>query len=270
MMLMLIVAFSACLNSCGTDKEDDPKAPDTDEEVEDTLVGKWTIEDYRTGEYSTFDFKTNGEYSLLQPFYDDMSVAVGRYKYDPRTQVLSLEHYCQEYDFGNPDLASNLKVRYIIDDNTLTLIGDDCEELGLPNPVELNRGAYSGLCPNFKNLLCKLGTYIQKKDYGYGISNEIQFEFYDSGRVDFRYSFISGNSADSQGYGEIIASGTFSVENYFLNCRFTTVSKEEYNLGYASTSLWEKFTDHQSTAISFYLALDDDDQVIISDYPLYK
>lgn len=268
LMMMVTVVLSMSLTSCGNDDDDEDRPDPGEDEVEASIVGKWTVEDYRTGQYSTFEFMQNGLYTLTQPYYEAIDKAIGRYHYDPLTKVIYFEHYYQDYDFGNPDLATDLKVKCFVDNNSLTLIGNDCEEFGLPNPVELKKGGYSGVCPDFKNLLCSMGVYTERS--GYLISEDVEFEFFTNGRVDFRYKILSDKYDGNQGYGEVIATGTFSVEKYFLNCRFTTVSKSENNLGYASTSLWEKFTDHQSATITFYLALDDNDKVVISDYPLYK
>lgn len=274
LLLITIGVLSIGFYSCSNDKKEDPVPQGgNDPEEELTIVGKWTIEDYRTGEYSTFDFKNNGEYILLQPFYERMDKSAGRYNYDPETQTICFEHYYSDDDFkdygDNPDFATDLTLRCKLDKNTLTLIGEDCEELGLANPVVLKKGGYSGICPDFRNLLCSRGKYKFKENTYEGYV-ETDFTFNSNGKVELLYSMVVNYPDGTQGYGSVYATGTFSVEKYLLNCRFSNVAKTEDNLGYASTSLWDKFIDSQSLNLSFYLALDNDDQVIINDYPIYK
>lgn len=271
-MLIIITALGACLASCGGD-DDDPNSNKQDEAT--TIVGEWTYEDYRTGEYKTFEFKANGEYTILEPEYGSMEMSRGRYKYNSKTQDLYFEHFYSYYDFeehsDDPNFFESLSVKCIIHGNNLTMIGDDCEEFGFTNPVELKKGAYSGDCPDFKSLLCRMGEYKTEEYYSHiDWTEETEFHFYTSGKVEFKYSISFIRNDGSLGSGIVRASGIFSVDNYLLNCSFSKVSKEQTNFGNSSDSTWERFTDGKPADVTFYLALDEKDQVVISDYRFYK
>ncbi len=287
-MLLLVTTISLTFVSCGGNDDDEPNPEpnvsyggnDDDEpnlkpneEDKATIVGKWTIEDYRTGEFTTFEFENNGEYTMLYSFYDRMNKAAGKYQYDPKTQIISFVHFYQDYDFENhgndPGYGTHLNVKCVLDGSTLTMIGEDCEEFYLTNPVKLKKGAYSGNCPDFKTLLCTMGQYTDKRPDDV-LSYETLFEFHNNGRFDYSFNMIVKCDDGTQGYGKVHASGTFSVENYLLDCKFTIVSKEEDNIGRASVFPWDKFTDGEPCEIRFYLALDKSDKVIISTSPIYK
>lgn len=270
--MALIPFLSLIITSCGGDDVDNegpdiPDIPDVSEPL--SIIGRWTVEDYNTGKYTTLDFKSNGEYTLLEPFYDRTNKAAGRWKYDEQTQTLALEHFSEEYDFeehGNdPDFWTDLSLKCILSQNSITLIGEDCEELGLDNPSVLNAGGYSGISPDFKSMLCKAGVY-QSRDEWYGISEDMIFRFDNSGEVEFEYTLT--RTDDRKRYGHIAARGTFLISGYQLICRFDAVSKEENNLS-VSTYLWDEFTNNQAQNVILYLALDKNNKVIISYNPLY-
>lgn len=272
--LVLIFPLSVSINSCNSDNKDDPEPEESNVSNSDlTIVGKWTFEDYRTGEYFTFDFKNNGEYTLLQPFYDRMDKAAGRYKYDPKTKSIYFEHYYNDDDFKDhgedPSFGTSLSVQCKLDENTLTLIGEDCEEFGFTNPVVLNKGGYTGVRPDFRSLLCSLGEYESTEDTYEGYEGSY-FKFYSSGEIEYIYCMVINYPDGTEGYGYVYAQGTFSVDQYMLNCYFPTILKLEDNLGYASSSIWDKASDGKSLNLRFYLALDEDDSIIINENPIYK
>lgn len=280
--LLLIIILSVSINSCNKDDKETPDPeesykPDPEEsnkpDEELSIIGKWTIEDYRTGEYFTFDFKKNGEYTLLQSFYEQIYKAAGRYEYEPKTQTIFFEHYYNDYDFidhgDDPSFGNNLSVKCKLDENTLKLIGADCEELGLTNPVLLKKGGYSGVCPDFRDMLCSIGDYESKENTseGYIATN---FKFYSNGDLEFIHGIVINYPDGSQGWGWVYGVGKFYVEKYLLKCNLPDILKIEDKLGYASTSIWDKSTDGQSLNLTFYLALDEDDKIMISEFPFYK
>lgn len=242
-----------------------------------SILGHWTIEDYNTGNYSTFEFKSDGKYYLLQPhqFYEQEERAAGIYEYDSQKGILHLKHYYHDWEMDeygdNPDSGQNLTIKCFITESSMTLSGEDCSELGFSSMTKFSRGKYSGRMPDFKAILCsrKQWDFSKTSTYDGDVYNSFSsFEFSNDGYVYHTLTLSYTTKGGKAGQGTAYAQGTYTISGYYvLTCDFSVDVINELNSSY-SIPEWDKLKDGGLCTMKYYLALDNN-TVKISIYPMY-
>lgn len=253
------------VSSCGGEDNsiiDEIETPIESIESIESITGFWTFENPNCGEYMTFEFNDNGEYTFISYYYpfSELDMGGGYYTYDKENSTLRLCHFYNDYDMPNMNLATEITLGCNIKASTLTLYGEDCMLLRLDTPTVFFSGKHSDTFPNFRDMLLELRSITQKSTSVYdqtSIFCKEVFNFSSDRVLEYSYSLTELKDGELVSKVTIDATGTYKISEYKLICDFTDVCQDSYPAdSYLSDNVSSLFENGKPTQMVCFICYD--------------